>query len=160
VVTSVPAASLCRMIADMLEDSEGGEAPQEIELNTAPYFTKQVLALVFEFCEFLLFNGKPNIKKPIREDNLYNITLPWYASFAEKLDEDTLCSMLLAANFLNQQDLLDLLSARLCMILRNKTVEEVRAFFRVINDYTDEEIKEVVRQNKQAREAYSLPEKS
>ncbi|KAK7401620.1 hypothetical protein VNO78_13239 [Psophocarpus tetragonolobus] len=47
--------------------------------------------------------------------------------------------LVLAANYLNMKKLLDFLSASIAEVIKNKSVEFVREFFGVDNDYTPEE---------------------
>lgn len=64
--------------------------------------------------------------------------------------------MILAANFLNNDGLLQLLSAKLACDLKNKTVEDIRAYFNVVNDYTEEEKKRLDEQREEAKEVFDL----
>ena len=64
--------------------------------------------------------------------------------------------MILAANFLNNDGLLQLLSAKLACDLKNKSVEEVRAYFGVQNDYSPDELKRLDEQKEEAREIFDL----
>ena len=143
----------CKFIEDMLEGME--EVTEAIEL-TNENLTKDVLEKVFEFCMYLKDNSPPNIQKPIKHPNLYDITSPWYAKFAEQFDDEKLCIMILGANFLNCQDLLDLLSAKLCLILKEKNVVEIRKFFGASNDFSPDEEGEIKQQNNEAKEIYDI----
>ncbi|XVF33815.1 hypothetical protein REPUB_Repub18cG0003200 [Reevesia pubescens] len=58
--------------------------------------------------------------------------------------------MILAANYLNIKDLLDMLNQAVADRIENKSVEYVRRFFGIENDYTAEEEAEVRAQNEWA----------
>ena len=64
--------------------------------------------------------------------------------------------MILAANYLNNDGLLQLLSAKLACDLKNKSVDEIRTFFNVVDDYTEEEKKRLDEQKEEAKEIFDL----
>ena len=64
--------------------------------------------------------------------------------------------MILAANYIFNDGLLQLLSAKLACDLKNKTVEDVRTYFNIVNDYTAEEIKKLDDQKEEAKEIFDL----
>ena len=64
--------------------------------------------------------------------------------------------MILAANFLNNDGLLQLLSAKLACDLKNKSVEELRQYFDVENDYSEEDLKRLEEQFEEAKEVYDI----
>uniref|UniRef100_A0A453DZN7 SKP1-like protein n=5 Tax=Triticinae TaxID=1648030 RepID=A0A453DZN7_AEGTS len=59
--------------------------------------------------------------------------------FVSGVDQDTLFDLLLAANYLEVQGLLDLACKTVADQMRGKTVEGMRAHFNILNDYTKEE---------------------
>ena len=65
------------------------------------------------------------------------------ADFIGGVDQDTLIDLILAANYLDVQRLLDLACKTVADQMRGKTVEEMRAHFNIVNDYTPEEEAEV-----------------
>ena len=65
---------------------------------------------------------------------MLQVTTPAVANFAEsfgKLSDDyeTLAHMLLVANFLNNQSLIDVLSAKLAIVMANMSIPQIREFF-------------------------------
>lgn len=72
-------------------------------------------------------------KAPEEETDAHN------EEFAKSLDNEAIKETILAANYLNMKDLLDMLNQAVADRIKNKSVEYVRKFFGVENDYTPEE---------------------
>jgi len=70
----------------------------------------------------------------------------WSEDFL-KLDHATLFQLILAANFLNCQTLLDLACRDVADQIRGKTPEQIRSHFNIKNDFTGEEEEEVKKEN-------------
>ncbi|KAJ4830426.1 hypothetical protein Tsubulata_032911 [Turnera subulata] len=69
-----------------------------------------------------------------------------------KVDQDTLFDVLLASNYLDIKNLLDLVCQTVADMIKGKTTEEIRKTFHIKNDYTPEEEEEVRRENQWAFE--------
>ncbi|XP_037431718.1 SKP1-like protein 1 isoform X2 [Triticum dicoccoides] len=63
------------------------------------------------------------------------------------VDQDTLFDLLLAANFLDMQSLLDLTCKAVADQISGRNLEEIRKKFNIVNDYTKDEEQEVRREN-------------
>lgn len=63
------------------------------------------------------------------------------------LDNSTLFEIILAANYLNIEDLLDLGTTTVADMMRGKKPEEIREIFEIENDYTPEQEAEVRKEN-------------
>ncbi|EAZ06798.1 hypothetical protein OsI_29042 [Oryza sativa Indica Group] len=63
------------------------------------------------------------------------------------VDRTMLLELILAANFLNAQDLLDLTCQHAADLIKDMSVEEVREVFNITNDFTPEEEAEVRKEN-------------
>ncbi|CAI0547366.1 unnamed protein product [Linum tenue] len=112
-----------------------------------PNVTAKILAMVIEYCKN--HHGSPD---GAAEDGLKN----WDAEFV-KVDQETLFDLILAANYLNIKDLLDLTCQTVADMIKadmmsGKTPEEIRKIFNIKNDYTPEEEAEVRRENQWAFE--------
>ena len=70
------------LIRGMIEDSD--DTDQEIPL---PDVTKKTLEKVIEFLRHLKDNPPPDIEKPLRSNNLEDVTTEWYAGYIN-LDDD------------------------------------------------------------------------
>ncbi|XP_050378912.1 SKP1-like protein 1A [Argentina anserina] len=75
----------------------------------------------------------------------------WDAEFA-KVDQNVLFDLILAANYLNVKELLDLTCQTVADMIKGKTPEEIRGIFNITNDFTPEEEEEVRKENQWAFE--------
>ncbi|KAJ1883354.1 hypothetical protein LPJ66_011039 [Kickxella alabastrina] len=64
-----------------------------------------------------------------------------------RIDQGTLFDLLLAANFLDIQPLLDLTGYTVANMMKGKTVQEIRDTFHVRSDFTPEEEEQVMKEN-------------
>ncbi|KAL6213127.1 hypothetical protein ACLB2K_012574 [Fragaria x ananassa] len=69
-----------------------------------------------------------------------------------KVDQSVLFDLILAANYLNIKELLDLTCQTVADMIKGKTPEEIRQTFNIKNDFTPEEEAEVRRENQWAFE--------
>jgi S-phase kinase-associated protein 1 len=70
----------------------------------------------------------------------------WDLEFC-KVDQGTLFEMILAANYLDIRPMLDLTCKAVANMIKNKTPEEIRKTFNIVNDFTPEEEEQVRRDN-------------
>ncbi|KAI3836251.1 hypothetical protein MKX03_018030 [Papaver bracteatum] len=109
-----------------------------------PNVTSKILAKVIEYCR-KHDGGDADEKK--KDDELKN----WDAEFVN-VDQATLFDLILAANYLNIKELLDLTCQTVADMIKGKTPEEIRKTFNIKNDFTPEEEEEVRRENQWAFE--------
>ena len=76
----------------------------------------------------------------------------WYANFVD-IDQEKLFELILAANFMDIEPLLDLTCAAVASLIKGKTPEEIRKTFNIVNDFTPEEEAQVREENKWCEEA-------
>jgi len=69
-----------------------------------------------------------------------------------KVDKPTLFDLILAANYLNIQSLLDLTCQSVADMIKGKTPEQIRETFNIKNDFSPEEEEEIRKQNQWAFE--------
>ncbi|ESW28184.1 hypothetical protein PHAVU_003G265900 [Phaseolus vulgaris] len=110
-----------------------------------PNVTSKILAKVIEYCKKHVEANSAD-EKPT-EDELK----AWDAEFV-KVDQATLFDLILAANYLNIKNLLDLTCQTVADMIKGKTPEEIRKTFNIKNDFTPEEEEEVRRENQWAFE--------
>ncbi|XP_074310405.1 SKP1-like protein 1A [Silene latifolia] len=75
----------------------------------------------------------------------------WDEEFV-KVDQSTLFDLILAANYLNIKDLLDLTCQTVADMIKGKTPEQIRETFNIKNDFTPEEEAEIRKENQWAFE--------
>jgi len=130
------------MIRNMIEDT-GIDCPIPL-----PNVTSKILAKVIEYCSYHVKSGKTDGEKPaVSEED----SKAWDAEFV-KVDQATLFELILAANYLNIKNLLDLTCLTVANMIKGKTPEEIRKQFNIKNDFTPEEEEEVRRENQWAFE--------
>ncbi|KAL5100631.1 hypothetical protein RYX36_004958 [Vicia faba] len=88
----------------------------------------QHLATIIEYC-----------KKHVSEDETEDARNKFDVESTKELSGEDMKLLFLAANYLNIRSLLDLLAGALADHIKNKSVEFVREFFNVENDYEPEE---------------------
>lgn len=122
------------IIKEMIDDS--GDSDEIIPL---PEITKFTLDKVIEFLKHLAEgNAAPDIEKPLRSNDMRDVTTEWYANFID-LDDDTVQDIILAANYLDIKELLALSCAKMGSVIRGLTIPEFRKRFNIVNDFTPEE---------------------
>jgi hypothetical protein len=115
---------------------EGGDADEEIPL---PDITEVTMLKVIAFLKHLnAGNPAPEIEKPLRSNDLKDVTTEWYANYID-LDDDTVQDIILAANYLDIKELLALSCAKMGSVIRGLTIPEFRKRFNIVNDFTPEE---------------------
>ncbi|XP_031114203.1 SKP1-like protein 1A [Ipomoea triloba] len=98
--------------------------------------TGKILNKVIEYCKSHAETAKTS------QDDLKDFD----ANFI-KVDHQTLSDLIIAANFLNVKSLLDLTCQAAANLIEKMTVEDVRKFFNIQNDFTPEEEEEIRREN-------------
>lgn len=129
-------------VKNMIEDT-GTEHPIPL-----PNVSSKILAKVIEYCRYHVEARKNSEDKPaVPEDEVKQ----WDSEFV-KVDQATLFDLILAANYLNIKNLLDLTCQTVADMIKGKTPEEIRKTFNIKNDFTPEEEEEVRRENQWAFE--------
>jgi S-phase kinase-associated protein 1 len=131
------------------DDDDGGEFP----LST---INKKTLDKVLEFCHYQQSFLDPKqtgellktpIERPIKSANISEIFPKWYVDYLD-VDQDFLYDIIIAANFLDIKDLLDLTCAKVASMIKGRTAEEIRKIFGIVNDFTEEEEEQLRKDNK------------
>ena len=114
-------AEMSVLIKEMLADDEDDEAP-EIPL---PNVNKDILDKVIEFCKHHVNDPMPEIEKPLKSNNMADVVPEWDANFID-VEQSTLFAIILAANYLDLPNLLDLSCAKVASMIKGKSPEEIR----------------------------------
>ncbi|KAL1222764.1 SKP1-like protein 18 [Cardamine amara subsp. amara] len=118
-----------QIIAHMIEDNCAGKA---IPIEN---ISGSILFLVIEY-------GKKHVEAGVideEDEEAKKKLAAWDTEFMEKLDLETIFGLLVAANYLNFQGLLDCASQTVADFIKDKEPEEVREIFHIENDFTPEE---------------------
>ncbi|KAL3677581.1 hypothetical protein R1sor_027529 [Riccia sorocarpa] len=129
-------------VKNMIEDT-GTDNPIPL-----PNVSSKILSKVIEYCKYHVENSKSSDDKPATPEDEIKL---WDADFV-KVDQATLFDLILAANYLNIKNLLDLTCQTVADMIKGKTPEEIRKTFNIKNDFTPEEEEEVRRENQWAFE--------
>ena len=72
------------------------------------------------------FNGNapPDIEKPLSSNIMKNVTDEWSANFIDKMALDDIINLIVAANYMGINCLLDLCSAKIATYFKDKSEEE------------------------------------
>ncbi|KAJ0232508.1 SKP1 component [Hirschfeldia incana] len=127
-------------IANMIEDDcvENGIPISNIN--------GEILAKVIAYCKKHVVLPDGDTSSSSKED-----LKDWDAEFMNT-DQSTLFDLILAANFLNVKDLLDLGCQTVADMITGKTPEEIRTVFNIENDFTPAEVEEIRKENQWAFE--------
>lgn len=74
--------------------------------------------------------------QPLKSADLKELVQPWYMDFMERTNNETLCSLTIAANFLHIQPLLDLCCARIASFIKGRSPEELRENLDALDQFT------------------------
>ncbi|KAK7269991.1 hypothetical protein RIF29_22832 [Crotalaria pallida] len=107
-----------------------------------PNVSGKILAKVIEYCEKHVEAAAATDDKDLKA---------WDADFAN-VDQATLYDLLMAANYLDIKNLLDLTCQTVADMIKGKSPEEIRKIFNIKNDFTPEEEEEIKKENKWAFE--------
>ncbi|KAK5813933.1 SKP1-like protein 14 [Gossypium arboreum] len=104
-----------------------------------PNVSSKCLSTIIEYCKFhLSLRARGNDSSSAEEEGkVYD------EEMIKTHDNESLIELILAVNYLNIKDMLDTLNQGVADRIKNKSVEYVRRFFGIENDYTPEEEAEI-----------------
>ncbi|KAJ3696602.1 hypothetical protein LUZ61_000307 [Rhynchospora tenuis] len=130
--------TICHMIED---DCVDGIIP-------LPNVNTKILTKVMEYCNKHVPDEQPADGSTASQTDKENLE-KWDKEFVN-VDQGTLFNLILAANYLSIQGLLDLTCKTVADMMKGKTAEQIRETFYIKNDYSPEEEDEVRRENQWA----------
>ena len=133
-------------IRTMLEDLGMDLENDSNEAVPLPNVSGPVLSKVLDWATQHKDDGKT---KSTPEDS---VTREYDADFFKGIDSKMMFDIILAANYLEIKDLLDLGTKTVADSLRNKSPEEIRKEFKIECDFTEEELAQVKKENEWADE--------
>ena len=144
---SVTVAKMSETVKNLIDDI--GVTDVAIPL---PNVTSKILEKVLVYCNYHIEHPTPVAEGDDKTDEKRtdNI-LPWDKEFCE-VDQATLFELILAANYLDIKDLLDLTCKTVANMIKGKTPEEIRKTFNIKNDFTPEEEEQVRKENEWCEE--------
>jgi S-phase kinase-associated protein 1 len=143
---------MSELVKNMIsEEMDEGDQADVTEIPL-PNVSSEILSKVIDFCTHYKTEPMNDIEKPLKSSNMAEIVQKWYADFIN-VDQSVLFEMVLAANYMNIQPLLDLSCATIAGLIKGKTPDEIRKVFNIVKDFTPEEEAQVREENKWCEEA-------
>ena len=141
-------AAMSSFIKGMIDG--GFDPAEEMTISNVKSGT---LAKIIEFCKYHKDSPVAEIARPLKSKNLKECGVSdWDANFVE-IEQDFLFELVLAANYMDIKPLLDLTCAKLASMIKDKSPEEIRKQFNIVNDFTPEEEAQVREENKWCEDA-------
>jgi len=148
------AAKMSGLIKDMLEDQDGDA------VIPIPNVSGRTLKLVLDYVEYHYNNKADQIEKPLKT-KIDDVIGEWDKAFLftdlvknhDEKQHETLIDVIMAANFLNIKDLLDLTCACVASMIKGKNPDQIRALFNIENDFTPEEEEKIKEENRWCEES-------
>jgi S-phase kinase-associated protein 1 len=137
------------LVKDMLEEAD--EEEDETPSIPVPNVDSKPLQKVIEYCQYHHKNPAEEIEKPLK-GKIEDVICDWDKKFLE-IDQSLLIELIMAANYLNIKDLLDLTCAKVASMIKGKSPEQIREMFGIENDFTPEEEAKIREENKWCEEA-------
>jgi len=111
------------------------------------------LKQVMRYCTYHWGSPAGEIIKPLPSTNLRECGVcEWDCDFVD-VPQDELFEIILAANKMEIQPLLDLACAKVASMIKGKNTEEIRKQFNIVNDFTPEEEAQVREENRWCEDA-------
>jgi len=126
------------MVESALEEDDS----DEIEDVPLPNVKAYVLVKVIEYCKhYQNVEQMTPITTPIKslKIEINDIVQQWYADFVRDLEPGFLYELVIAANYLDIQPLLDLSCLAVAFTIRGKTANEIREIFNKSEDLSNNE---------------------
>eukprot|EP01001_Neometanema_parovale_P009200 NODE_5449_length_945_cov_114.830900_g5231_i0.p1 GENE.NODE_5449_length_945_cov_114.830900_g5231_i0~~NODE_5449_length_945_cov_114.830900_g5231_i0.p1 ORF type:complete len:192 (+),score=60.43 NODE_5449_length_945_cov_114.830900_g5231_i0:61-636(+) len=153
------AAKLSGLIKDMLEDQDPSDSAEQTMIPI-PNVNGRTLKYVIEYIEHHCSNKAEAIEKPLK-GKIEDVISEWDKKFlftdlvkdGDEKQHELLIDAIMAANFLNIKDMLDLTCACVASMIKGKSPEQIRALFNIENDFTPEEEEKIREENRWCEEA-------
>lgn len=110
-----------------------------------------MLNRVVQYLRYHQDNPPREIEKPLKSPNMSEVVEQWDADFVD-LEQEQLFDLIIAANFLDIEPLLDLTCAKVASLMKGKTPEQIRKALNIQPDLTQEEEEAVRAENRWAEE--------
>eukprot|EP00992_Anisonema_acinus_P000507 TRINITY_DN10181_c0_g1_i1.p1 TRINITY_DN10181_c0_g1~~TRINITY_DN10181_c0_g1_i1.p1 ORF type:complete len:186 (+),score=46.12 TRINITY_DN10181_c0_g1_i1:80-637(+) len=155
-VVAREAAKMSGLIKDMLEDQDQGEET----VIPIPNVSGRTLKYVLQYIEHHWNQKAEPIEKPLK-GKIEDVISEWDKKFlftdlvkdGDEKQHELLIDCIMAANFLNIKDMLDLTCACVASMIKGKSPEQIRALFNIENDFTPEEEEKIREENRWCEEA-------
>jgi len=114
---------LSKLIDTMCEEDE-------VSLIPLPNVPSKYLKKIIEFCVHYDKEPLSPIEKPLKSNDLTKIIPIWYSEFID-MPQDELFDLILATNYMDIKELLDLSCAKVASMIKGRKPEEIRKLFNI-----------------------------
>jgi len=108
----------------------------------------KTLKLIVDFLNHYQGVQPKELEKPLKSTILKEILDDWAYEFVEKLDVEDITNLTIGSNYMEIQSLLDLVCAKVAVMCKDKTDDQIIALFNVKETFTEEEKLKVREENK------------
>ena len=136
---------LSKLVKDAVDKPDGDESDEDEDDNntsTTKYpidlapnnVTSEVLEKVIDFCTHYKEDPMKEIPSPFPESDdlqISDLVQQWYADFCAGLERKVLFQLLISANYMNIQPLLDLSCLAVAKHIHRKSEDEIREIFNI-----------------------------
>jgi S-phase kinase-associated protein 1 len=138
---SKKAAELSVLIKNNLIDFSIEQAIPLDEVN------EKILELIIRYLNHYNGVAPTEIEKPLKSNNMKDVVDEFSAGFINELELNDLIDLTVAANFMEIQTLLDLCTAKIASMCKDKSEEEIFKTFGITDQFTEEERAKVKEEN-------------
>lgn len=135
------------LVSDMLEEQD--EEDEDIPSIPIPNVDVETFEVIHKYIQHHWNNKAEEIKKPLK-GKIEDVISQWDNEFLISVDQTMLIKLVMASNYLNIKDLLDLTSARMASRMKGKTPERIREMFGIECDFDQVDKKKIKEENKWA----------
>ena len=116
----------------------------EVPLNNVK---SNILKKIKEYLEHYENEEPKEIERPLPSQNFKECVEEWDFNYIN-VDLELIFELILGANYMDIKPLLELASAKVASIIKCKNNEEIRKTFNITNDFTPEEVQQILEENK------------
>jgi S-phase kinase-associated protein 1 len=143
---------------DLLVDKQSAELSILIKNNLADFsinehipldeVNEESCKLIIRYLEHFKGVAPEEIEKPLKSNVMKDMTDAWSAQFVDEIELSKLIDLTTAANYMEIPSLLDLCTAKIASLVKDKSEQEIFATFGVEDNFTEEERQKVKEENK------------
>lgn len=129
-------AKMFNTIANLIENCDTSKTLNPVPLQ---HVSSESLKKMIKFAE-LHQNDLPMTEEAASKELKRTFKLKGEdKKFVDNLNMNELCDLIIAANFLDFKLLLDVLCKSVALMMKDRTIDEIREVFNIKNDFTEEE---------------------
>ena len=137
----IEVAKKSEVIKEMLENCD--DSSEEVPLSTiSTYQLRKVVQWLEQHKNDAVLDRLKGEEKDYNSDNISE----WDKNFFS-LSQEEVFDLILAANYLDIKDMLDILAKTVANMMKGKTAREIRETFNIECDLTEEEIEKIQNEN-------------